>query len=87
MLFNRARLDRDEASYRRERGARRSRRSPPRLIANDAIDSNILLGLIGAHSGFSSWAKVSIDWPRIGCAIGTSKCQLPFLQRGYRTAG
>jgi hypothetical protein len=57
------------------------------LIANDAIGTNILLGLIGAHSGFSSWAKVSIDWTRIGCAIGASKCQQPFLQRGYRTAG
>ena len=68
VLFSRARLGRDEASYRRERCARRSRRSPPRLIANDTVDANILLGLIGAHSGFSSWAKVSIDWPRIGCA-------------------
>ena len=85
VLFSRARLGRDEASYRRERCARRSRRSPPRLIANDTVDSNILLGLIGAHSGFSSWAKVSIDWPRIGSAIGTSECQQPFLQRGYRT--
>jgi len=84
VLFSRARLGRDEASYRRERCARRFRRSPPRLIANDTVDSNILLGLISAHSGFSSWAKVSIDWPRIGCAIGTSECQQPFLQRKYR---
>ena len=61
--FSRDRLDRDEASYRRERSARRSRRSPPRPIANDAIDSNILAVLIGAQSGFSSWAEVSIDRP------------------------
>src|SRR5690349_2723152 len=82
-----ATLDRNEASYRREGCARCPRRSPPRLIADDAIDSNILLRLIGPHSGLSSWSKVSIHRPRIGRAIGTSKCQQCFLQSGYRTPG
>jgi hypothetical protein len=48
-----------------ERSARGSRRSPPRLVANDPIHVNTTILLVGFDSGFGLRPEVTIDSARI----------------------